>query len=180
MFSFRSFNLILFIAGVIFVGSARAQPPESWGKDRDGRQQDEDSKMLKDMLSKQRSEQEKKEYDLMLQRGKEALELTTDLEKAFEKSESLTSQEEKKLADLEKVVRKIRDELGGTDDEDEDVPAEKINKPSTLREGFNLLRSSTIKLVDELKKTTRFSISAAAIQTSNSVIKVIRFLRLKN
>jgi hypothetical protein len=33
--------------------------------------------------------------------------------------------------------------------------------------------------VDELKKTTRFSISAIAIQSSNTVLKLVRFLRLR-
>ena len=52
-------------------------------------------------------------------------------------------------------------------------------KPSNLEEGFKYLQSTTTKLVDELKKTTRFSISVVAIQTSNNVLKLVRFLRLK-
>jgi hypothetical protein len=179
MFRFRSFSLVFLAAGIIFVGSAVGQPPDPWNPDG-SRRKDDDSKILKDMLAKQQSEREKKDYEEMLQHGEEALELTTDLEKAFEKSATLTAPDQKKLADLEKVVRKIRDELGGSDDEEEGERAEKTEKPSNLKEGFNLLRSTTVKLVDELKKTTRFSISAAAIQTSNTVIKVIRFLRLKN
>jgi hypothetical protein len=52
-------------------------------------------------------------------------------------------------------------------------------RPSTIEEAFRYLQSTTVKLVDELKKTTRFSISVIAIQSSNNVLKVIKFLRLR-
>ena len=44
---------------------------------------------------------------------------------------------------------------------------------------LDTLKTSTAKLVDELKKTTRFSLSATAIQTSNAVLTVARFMRIR-
>jgi hypothetical protein len=39
-------------------------------------------------------------------------------------------------------------------------------------------RAAAVGLFDELKKTTRFTISAAAIQSANAVVKLARFLRI--
>ena len=53
-------------------------------------------------------------------------------------------------------------------------------RPKDVVDGFKVLRSNTIKLVDELNKTTRFTISAAAIQTTNTVLRITRFLKFWN
>ena len=74
---------------------------------------------------------------------------------------------------------RIRRELGGDDDGEEAV-YEGDKKPSTAREAFNILKTTTVKLFDELKKTTRFSISVIAIQNSNSVLRLVKFLRLRS
>ena len=108
--------------------------------------------------------------------------LADQLETAFSNNGSLSAEDKVRLASLEEVVEKIRKELGGEDDGpdgalqmmDADEP-----RPSTAEEAFRFLHSTTIKLVDELKKTTRFSISAIAIQSSNNVLKLVKFLRLR-
>lgn len=135
------------------------------------------------MIAKMRAERDKKDHKEMLDRGEEALRLASQLEEAFEKNRTLTPEDKTRLASLETVVEKIRKELGGDDDgEVEDLNLGKpVNeeKPSTMEEAFKFLQSTTLKLVDELKKTTRFSISAIAIQSSNSVLKIVKFLRLR-
>ena len=115
-----------------------------------------------------------------MKRGDDALKLSEELENSFEKSDTLTTKDLEKLQELEKVVGKIRSELGGNDDdEDDDSSGPENNAKQSTAGAFKFLRDSTIKLVDELKKTTRFSISAAAIQSSNTVLRIARFLRLK-
>jgi hypothetical protein len=47
----------------------------------------------------------------------------------------------------------------------------------TVADAVNTLKETTATLFDELKRTSRFSISAAAIQSSNAAIKITRFLR---
>jgi len=42
-----------------------------------------------------------------------------------------------------------------------------------------LTRDATKHLVDELKKTSRYTVSVIAIQSSNSVLRLVRFLRLR-
>ena len=84
---------------------------------------------------------------------------------------------DKGLDRLEKLASKIRDDLGGDGDGDDRFTADET-PPADVRQGFIALKDSTEKLVKELKRTSRFTISAAAIQTSNAVIKFARFLRI--
>lgn len=135
------------------------------------------------MMAKLRSERDKKDHQEMLDRGEQALRLANQLEAAFEQNKNLTPQDRARLESLEDVVEKIRKELGGNDDADDEglkyqKPADE-EKPSTMGDALKFLRSTTVKLVDELKKTTRFSISAVAIQSSNNVLKIVKFLRLR-
>jgi hypothetical protein len=136
------------------------------------------------MMAKLRSERDKKDHQEMLDRGEQALRLANQLEAAFAQNKNLSPQDRARLESLEDVVEKIRKELGGNDDgDDEDLnyqkPTAADDKPSNMEDAFKFLRSTTVKLVDELKKTTRFSISAVAIQSSNSVLKIVKFLRLR-
>ena len=142
-------------------------------------QRQEDEKVVKEMLSKQQSEREKKEHIQLLKRAETAQELSDELLKAGNNDGRLSSEEEKILGELEKVVRKIRDDLGGDDDgEAAEQLAEFRNEGQAGV--VKALRKSMAQLVSEVKKTTRFSISAAAIQSSNSVLRLVKFLRLRD
>lgn len=131
---------------------------------------------LKENLAKVCIEARKKEYSEMLKRGEEALKLSDELEKAFASSNSLSADDRKKLERLEKIVKKIRSDLGG-DDDGMQVETDENDSPLSMSKAFDVLKKNTVKLVEELKKTTRYSISAAAIQSSNLLLKVVKFLR---
>lgn len=173
-FSLYTFVLVAFAAVAGFAQNSNQS--DFPFPDRDGRRKD-DSTFLRDALSKQQMEREKKEHEELMQRADAVLELTDEIDKAYEKNPSLTPAEEKKLAELEKLVKKIRDELGGSDDED---VTDEDKKPESQKAAFSALKSSAVKLVDEIRKTTRFSISAVAIQSSNAVIRIIKFIRFKH
>ena len=111
----------------------------------------------------------------MIKRGEEALALSEKLEKSMLANNEVTAKDAKDLKALEKIVSKILDEMGGDDDE-----SEKLETPNSFQDAVKFLRNATVELADELHKTTRFSISVAAIQTSNSVLRVIKFLRFKH
>lgn len=142
------------------------------------REREEEAKIIRDMLAKQQSERDKKEHEELLKRAESALEISDELEKALQEGGQLNPAEEKKLVELEKVVKKIRDDLGG--DDDEETEKEGASGPKDVKDIFVALRKSTIQLVDEVNKTTRFSISAAAIQSSNTVLRLVRLLRFRN
>jgi hypothetical protein len=68
--------------------------------------------------------------------------------------------------------------MGGDGDEDEDgLPGEDETKLSSVADAVKILQEKTGSVLKEVKKMTRHSISVAAIQTSNAVLKVIRFIR---
>ena len=146
-----------------------------------GRKGDDQPRSFKEMLTKQRVEREKKDHEEMLKRGEEAVLLSQQLDNAFQQNKGISQKDQQKLETLERVVAKIRKELGGGDDEssNDETTAAKEPRPSTLQEAFDSLKETTMKLVDELKKTSRFTISAVAIQSSNTVLKLVKFLRLR-
>jgi hypothetical protein len=132
-------------------------------------------KGIKESLAKSRIEREKKDYEELLQNGEEAAKLSESLEKTFTETNKLTVEDQKKLDRLEKLAKKIRRELGA--DEIDEIAEER--NPSSMLDAFKFLQDSTNKLVEELKKTTRYSVSVVAIQSSNTFLKVIKFIRFK-
>jgi hypothetical protein len=150
---------------------ADAQLPDASTRDGRGRQE-ELPKLIKENLQKGRIEEEKKEYDAMIKRGEEAARLSEELSKSFEQSQALSAEDVKKLARLEKLVKKIRDDLGGEYDNEADA-----SKPSSLMTAMKSVQENASTLLSALKKTTRLTISAVAIETSNTVLKLVRFIR---
>lgn len=164
-----TFILFLFAASVV---CANAQTDASGSNPS----KEELPKGIKESLAKGRIEREKKDYQELLERGEEAAKLSEELDKSFVQTNSLNVEDRKKLERLEKLSKKIREELGGKDTEtvsDADTD-EKIN---SFSDAFDKLKNISAKLSDELKKTTRYSVSAVAIQSSNTVLKIVRFLR---
>ena len=168
--------LLFVAASAVTVFGQNDPEPVNRAGNRDFR--DPTAVTLRDMVVKQQINQRKKEYDELLKRGDEALKLSEELNSSLENNKEFDSKDIDRLQSLEKIVEKIRDDLGGKDSTDEIEGSEKEG-PSDLVSAFKKLRDNTVKLVDELKKTSRFSISVVAIETSNSVIWLARFLRLR-
>ena len=167
--------VVLLCSAAAFAQEADDNNPYSTKRDPD------QPKSFKEMMQKMRIDQEKKDYEEMLDRGEQAVKISEQLEQAFVKSSTIARSDREKLDDLEKLVKKIRGELGGGDDGDADTEADGSTDddptPKSAADGFKALQTLTGKLVDELKKTSRFGISAVAIQSSNAVLKVVRFLK---
>jgi|GEM_PF-2317466 len=136
-------------------------------------------KTVREMLSKLQVEQAKKEHDAMLDRGSEALKLSEEILKSYTATGTLTHEDRNKLQGIEKLAKKIRGALGGEDMDDDRADGGGVEKsaPLDVAEVIKRLPDLAGKLVNELKKTTRFSVSAAAVQSSNAVISAVRFIR---
>ncbi len=179
-FSQVFFSLAM-IFSLAFIAYAQGNDPSSSVLPKPPSREDEYPKSFKETLEKMRVDKEKKEYQDMLDRGAEVLKITEELEKSVEQTGTFSQREYAKVANVEKLVRKIRGELGGDDEDDEKAVNEGSSKSRlSPSEAVKTLRAATVALLDELKKTTRFSISAAAIQSSNAVLRVARFLRITN
>ncbi|SRR5215204_836075 len=136
-------------------------------------------KNIKETMAKQRIEREKKDYEELLQRSEEAVKLSEELEKSFTDSNKITSEDQKKLDRLEKIVKKIRSELGANDDGEAEIgDKEKAENPSNIDSAFKTLQKNAAQLFDEIKKSTRYSVSVVAIQTSNALLKLVKFIRI--
>ena len=135
---------------------------------------------LKENLAKQRIDRDKKDYRELLNRSEEAAEISDQLEKSFTNSSKITADDEKKLDRLEKLVRKIRTELGAEDDRDSNNDEfVKVDRSAGLTNAFKTLQTNSAQLFDEIKKSTRYSISVFAVQTSNSLLRSVKFIRFQ-
>lgn len=131
---------------------------------------------IQETMAKQRIAREKKEFEELLEKSEEAVRLSEELEKSFTTSNQLSPEDRKKLDRLEKLVKKIRTELGG--DDDGEAEADKNNQaPSTIGSAFQTLQKNAAQLFSEIKKSTRYSVSVVAIQTSNVLLKLVKFIR---
>jgi len=128
---------------------------------------------MDELRMKQCIKQQQKEYRDLLDNGEEAVKLSSELEKAIEKTQNLETGDQKKLDRLEKLFKKIRGSLGGEEDE----PAAEEEKPLSLQAAVKRLSEKASGLLDELKKSTRYSISVVAIQSSNMIIRLVRYIR---
>lgn len=119
----------------------------------------------------------KEDFQQLLDRGKEIATLTDELESSFAKNNGFTSVDREKIERVENLLKKIRKELQADGDDDDD---EKESKPQSLIEAVHILKEKTSDLFEELKKTSRYSISAVAIQSSNTILKLVRFIKKGN
>lgn len=154
-----------------------AQIDASTPNGRGSQQKEELPKNIKETLAKQRIEKEKKDHEELVKRTEEAVKLSQELEKSFTDANQLSSEDLKKLERLEKLVKKIRTELGADDETGEEEKADDNPRPSTMVGAFKTLQTNAVKLFDEIKKSTRYSISVIAIQSSNALLKIVKFIR---
>lgn len=152
-----------------FVSDISAQADAST-RSGNPREKEELPKTVKENLIKMEIERSKKEFDKMLDDGAQAVKITEELENSYLQNQQFTAEDKKKLDRLEKLFKKIRKELGGDDDNEVETPSSAMIAVKTLKE-------TAVNLFDELKKISRHSISAIAIQSSNSLLKIVRFLR---
>jgi hypothetical protein len=175
--------IFLLVAGMLFAGTVSAQNAEDRGPlGLDRHSKEDQPKTVKEFLAKQQAEKAKKDHEELLNRGDELLRLTDQLEAAYERNKELTAVDRAKLDSVEKLAAKIRKSMGGDGDGDDELgadPAKEEKPPANVKEAVLDLKEITVRLVDELKKTSRFSISVVAIQSSNSVLKIVKFLRLR-
>lgn len=164
--------VFLFLVMIFGALGVNAQVQDASSPDGRPRRQEDMPIGLKESMLKSRIEEEKKEYNEMLKRGEEAAKLSEELNKSFEQNQTLSAEDVKKLARLEKLVKKIRDDLGGEDDKEFDA-----NKPSSMMTALKAVQENASTLLSALRKTTRLTISAVAIETSNTVLKLVKFIR---
>ncbi len=107
-----------------------------------------------------------------LQRARESAELAAELRSAYETNRSLSREDLRKLERMERLIRRIRSEAGGSDGEARlaDVPANLAAALQQLAEASDTFRS-------DVENTSRFVVSASIITSANDLIELIRIAR---
>lgn len=164
---FINFRLILVIL-LLAIGYSSAQAQFSTSPKEDNL-----SKSMKEMLAKGEIERKQEDFEELVARTEQALKISEEIERSFSHKQQISSTDQKKLKELEKLIKKIRSELGADGDEDD----EEI--PSSKKTVVEKLKSASLNLLDEVKQTTKYTISATAIETSNSILRFVKFLRGK-
>lgn len=130
---------------------------------------------IKETFAKQRIKAEEKEFDEMIDRSEEAAKISEEVYNSFSTNQKLLADDAKKMERLEKLVKKIRDELGSENADDKDQTSN--NSPLSFNDALKDIRETSSDLVSALKKQGRFSISVVAIENSNALLKLVRFVR---
>jgi hypothetical protein len=126
-----------------------------------------------EMRSKLEIKEEKKKYDEHVARAKEVSQLATQISASYESNETLSPDDQKKLERLQKLTKRIRNDAGGAennDDLDKDIPA-----------GMDQTLKKVSEMAEELEKlvegTPRNVISAAVIDQANKLLGVLQHIR---
>ena len=115
---------------------------------------------------------EKKAYDEHVARAKEASDLAAALKTSYAATNVLNAADQKKLERLEKLTKRIRNEVGGSE-----MDADPRDLPSTVPDGINAMADMAKELYDEVEKTPRRIVSASLIEQANKLLAVIQFVR---
>lgn len=107
-----------------------------------------------------------------IERAEEAANLGAEIRTLFERNKAVGRDDLKKLERVEKLARKIRSRAGASDDEEG-----LKSPPNSLGMAVARLAEVSDRLHKSVKKTSRFVVSAAAIELSNEVIELARYIR---
>ncbi len=128
---------------------------------------------IQETLAKSRIKEEEKKFKELIKQGEETVKLSEELTKSFEENKQISTADIKKIELLEKLIKKIRQKLGTEEDKEETAE----DKPASILTALTNIKDKTTSLLAELKKTTRYSISVIAVESSNAVWKLVKFLK---
>ena len=108
----------------------------------------------------------------VIERAEEIDEISSQLLKRYDSQKNLGRDDLKSLERIEKLARKIRGNAGGSDSEESlDSP------PSKLDAAVVRLSELSEQLNKGVKKTSRMVVSAAVIERSNELIRLVKHIK---
>ena len=167
--------IILFIA-MMAVNVNAQQSSGADASKRSSYERREDDPLNENVLEmnyKWRLREEEKEYQETVERTDQIARLSEELNESFAQNEKLVTEDAAKLNALEKLLKKVRKNLGGNDDEELE-----FSRPSALKDALKRLGETSKLLNAELKESTRYEISADSIENINTMLKLIESVRI--
>jgi hypothetical protein len=157
----------LLVLLVLFAGgTARVHAQEDDDPLFPQRKKEDPPRGIQESLSKMRIEKDKKDFNEMLRRGDDAAKLAASL-----KEGTLAGQQDQ-IAGIAKLIKKIREELGAEgsiDNRDSELP-------NTQSDAIKALKEQVNGLSEDLRRSTRFTVSASAIDRTNEILRLIKYL----
>ncbi|MDH3492480.1 MAG: hypothetical protein OEM82_02940 [Acidobacteriota bacterium] len=116
----------------------------------------------------------KEDFEKLVLRTEEIAKLTNEIKTSYDENRSLSDDDREKLERVEGLVKKVRSDLKASDDDEEE------SLPENANDAVTALQKSATDLLEEIKKTTRHTVSLVAIKSSSTVMKIVKFLRFGN
>ena len=130
-----------------------------------------------EMRAKMILKEEKKRYDENVARAREVSQLASQVRESFDARQTLSSDDAKRLERLEKLTKRIRNEAGGSDS-DEDKDAKDL--VAEMKDALKKVADMADDLQKMVEKTPRWVVSAAVIDQANKLIGLVQRLRGAN
>jgi hypothetical protein len=124
---------------------------------------------LRRMAIKRAEEEHKKLVKSSQQAAEIAERLSQDIQ--GEKRNTLGRGAEKKLKEIEKAAKQIRNNVGGSSDE------KGFETPKTLEDAVTRLTETSKRLSQQMEKTSRHITSATIIVSASDMLRLIKILR---
>lgn len=124
-----------------------------------------------DTLRRMQIKRAEAEHKKRVEDAKQAAEIA-ELLTSEAKENRLDRSADKKLREIEKAAKRIRNDAGGSDD---DKPLE--TPPANLEDALKQLCDVTKRLTDEMGKTSRHVISASVISETSELIRLVKVVR---
>jgi len=126
-----------------------------------------------EMRSKLEIKEEKKKYDEHVARAKEVTQLATQISQSYVTHNALSSDDGKRLERLEKLTKRIRNDAGGENNQNDEVG----DVPSDLEARIKKVTSMAEELQKLVENTPRNVVSAAVIDQANKLLCIIQYVR---
>jgi hypothetical protein len=153
----------------------RNNMPDAGGDERPEKSFNAGDPMLENLM-KMRIRAEEKEHAEFVERGAEVARLTEQISQSYVQTGSFRDFD--KLIQLEKTVKKIRKNMGGSDDDKKDENSETPeSNPATIAEAVTKLAEIGSNLSQSVKTSSRYTISAGSIDNANELLELIYFIR---
>lgn len=113
-----------------------------------------------------------KDHQENLNRAREILQITKELQENVKGESNLDRNTLKKVERLEKLTKKIRGEAGGEDEE-----IEIVSRPTDVCSAVKQIAEASESLSKDVQNTPRQVVSASVISNANVLLELIRILR---
>jgi hypothetical protein len=113
------------------------------------------------------------EHKKIVEDAEKLSKLADEIAKGYGEHKRLSSDDFKKLGNIEKLAKRVLTHAGGEEVEPKTDPTENMLLPQAI----DMLNSTAANIRKEMTAETRFVVSATVIANSNEVISLCRFIK---